>query len=94
MYYSNSNESGEFLTDGITQSSTTNNTFVQCTSIHLTSFAVLVDKSGENVSLSNYSHGSYLRTYIIIVSIMPVIYLVFTTYKMYIMDSLLYSYIS
>lgn len=51
--YSNNNENGEFLTDGITQSSTTNNTFVQCTSTHLTSFAVLVDKSGENVSLSN-----------------------------------------
>ena len=51
--YSDSNESGEFLTDGITQSSTTNSTFVQCTSTHLTSFAVLVDKSGERVSLSN-----------------------------------------
>ena len=51
--YSNNNENGEFLTDGITQSNITNNTFVQCTSTHLTSFAVLVDKSGESVSLSN-----------------------------------------
>ena len=47
-----SNTSGSFSTDGITQSSTTNNTFVQCTSTHLTSYAVLVDTSGnESVSL-------------------------------------------
>ena len=51
-FCSNSNESGRFLTDGITQSSTTNSTFVQCTSTHLTSFAVLVDTSGESVSLT------------------------------------------
>ena len=48
--FSNRNESGRFSTDGITQSSTTNSTFVQCTSTHLTSFAVLVDASGETVS--------------------------------------------
>ena len=47
---SNDNESGRFLTDGITQTSATNSTFVQCTSTHLTSFAVLVDVSGETVS--------------------------------------------
>ena len=57
--YSNNNENGEFLTDGITQSNITNNTFVQCTSTHLTSFAILVDTSqtGESVSLST-SHGT------------------------------------
>ena len=50
--YSNSNTSGSFSTDGITQSNTTNSTFVQCTSTHLTSFAVLVDMSGDNESVS------------------------------------------
>ena len=35
-----------FSTDGIIQSDTTNNTFVQCSTTHLTSFAVLVDTSG------------------------------------------------
>ena len=48
--FSNGNESGRFLTDGITQTSETNSTFVQCTSTHLTSFAVLVDASGGTVS--------------------------------------------
>ena len=47
---SDNNTQGRFSTDGITQSSTTNSTFVQCTSTHLTSFAVLVDVSGESVS--------------------------------------------
>ena len=51
-FFSNSNESGRFSTDGITQSSTTNSTFVQCTSTHLTSFAVLVDLSGGSVCLT------------------------------------------
>ena len=52
---SNSNESGSFSTDGLTQSGTTNSTFVQCTSTHLTSFAVLVDTSGTSaVSLTIY----------------------------------------
>ena len=50
--YSNRNVSGRFSTDGITQSGTTNSTFVQCTSTHLTSFAVLVDTSGGGVSSS------------------------------------------
>ena len=50
--YSNNNESGSFSTDGIAQSSTTNNTFVQCNSTHLTSFAVLVDTSEDNESVS------------------------------------------
>ena len=50
LLLSDNNKPGRFSTDGITQSSTTNNTFVQCTSTHLTSFAVLVDASGEGVS--------------------------------------------
>jgi len=53
VYYSNSNESGYFTTDGIT-SIKSNNTFVQCTSNHLAWFAVIVDVSG--VSLS-FLHG-------------------------------------
>ena len=48
---SNSNKSGSFSTDGISQSGTINNTIVQCTSTHLTSFAVLIDISGPSVSL-------------------------------------------
>ena len=36
-------QSGMFSTDGIIQSDTTNNTFIQCSTTHLTSFAVLVD---------------------------------------------------
>ena len=47
---SDNNTQSRFSTDGITQSSTTNSTFVQCTSTHLTSFAVLVDTSGKSVS--------------------------------------------
>ncbi|XP_065903442.1 adhesion G protein-coupled receptor L4-like [Dysidea avara] len=43
----NVNESGTFSTDGIIQSDTTNNTFVQCSTTHLTSFAVLVDAMGQ-----------------------------------------------
>ena len=50
---SNSNESGSFSTDGIEQRSLSNDTFVQCTTTHLTSFAVLVDTSGESVSLTS-----------------------------------------
>ena len=59
--FSNSSESGSFSTDGITQSITTNNTFVQCTSTHLTSFAVLVDTSGgtASVSLTVYHKRSF-----------------------------------
>ncbi|XP_065903386.1 adhesion G protein-coupled receptor L3-like isoform X5 [Dysidea avara] len=41
-----SGQSGMFSTDGIIQSDTTNNSFVQCSTTHLTSFAVLVDVSG------------------------------------------------
>ena len=48
--FSNVNESGTFSTDGIMQSDTTNSTFVQCSTTHLTSFAVLVDVSGKSVS--------------------------------------------
>ena len=48
--YSNPDQSGSFSTEGITQLSTTNSTFVQCNSNHLTSFAVLVDTSKNNVS--------------------------------------------
>ena len=46
---SDTNQSGSFSTDGIDQIRR-NNTFVQCTSDHLTSFAVLVDVSGRSVS--------------------------------------------
>jgi len=49
MIYSTSERSGSFSTDGITQLSTTNSTFVQCRSEHLTSFAVLVDATGVSV---------------------------------------------
>ena len=61
--FSNSNESGSFSTDGITQVNTTNNTFVQCTSTHLTSFAVLVDASGgsESVRLTVYHNNPFLN---------------------------------
>ena len=45
-FSSDVNESGSFSTDGISQSGTINDTIVQCTSTHLTSFAVLVDTSG------------------------------------------------
>ena len=49
-----------FSTDGIIQSNTTNNTFVQCTTTHLTSFAVLVDTTGvraaESCALYIISH--------------------------------------
>ena len=51
LLLSDNNKPGRFSTDGISQSSTTNSTFVQCTSTHLTSFAVLVDTSGGGVSL-------------------------------------------
>ncbi|XP_065902446.1 adhesion G protein-coupled receptor L3-like [Dysidea avara] len=49
---------GRFSTDGIIQSDTTNNTFVQCSTTHLTSFAVLVDVSGgrESTALSIVSY--------------------------------------
>ena len=43
--HSMTNQSGRFSIDGITVT-ITNSTFVQCTSNHLTSFAVLVDVSG------------------------------------------------
>ena len=46
---STTNQSGMFSTDGIIQSGTTNNTFVQCSTTHLTSFAVLADISGVSV---------------------------------------------
>ena len=49
MYDSTSEQSGSFSTDGITQLGTTNSTFVQCRSEHLTSFAVLVDATGVSV---------------------------------------------
>jgi len=45
LMHRNSNESGMFSTEGIIQSDTTNNTFVRCSTTHLTSFAVLVDTS-------------------------------------------------
>ena len=48
-FYSTSGQSGMFSTDGIIQSDTTNNSFVQCSTTHLTSFAVLVDVSGVSV---------------------------------------------
>ena len=51
IQYSNNNQSGNFSTDGIIQSEATNNTFVQCATTHLTSFAVLVDLSGSTVSM-------------------------------------------
>ena len=49
--HNSTNQSGSFSTDGIStddiiQNDTTNNTFVQCSTTHLTSFAVLVDVSG------------------------------------------------
>ncbi|XP_065903385.1 adhesion G protein-coupled receptor L3-like isoform X4 [Dysidea avara] len=47
-----SGQSGMFSTDGIIQSDTTNNSFVQCSTTHLTSFAVLVDVSGVSVMTS------------------------------------------
>ena len=59
--FSSSNERGRFSTDGITLRNTTNSTFVQCTSTHLTSFAVLVDTSGKNVSPATY--GIYICGY-------------------------------
>ena len=43
--YSSGDKSGYFSTDGITVTAI-NNSFVQCASNHLTSFAVLVDVSG------------------------------------------------
>ena len=43
VVYSTAGQSGRFSTDGIIQSDATNNTFVQCSTTHLTSFAVLVD---------------------------------------------------
>ena len=48
--HSTMTQSGMFSTDGIIQSDTTNNTFVQCSTTHLTSFAVLVDVSGVSVT--------------------------------------------
>ena len=50
LLLSDSNKRGRFSMDGIAQGITTNSTFVQCTSTHLTSFAVLVDTSGGSVS--------------------------------------------
>ncbi|XP_065903444.1 adhesion G protein-coupled receptor L3-like [Dysidea avara] len=47
-FSNNPDQSGSFSTEGITQLSTTNSTFVQCNSNHLTSFAVLVDTSKNN----------------------------------------------
>ena len=44
-------QSGSFSSDGITQIKRNNRTFVQCTSNHLTSFAVLVDASGVSLSV-------------------------------------------
>jgi len=46
MHNSTGERSASFSTDGIVQLSTTNSTFVQCRSKHLTSFAVLVDITG------------------------------------------------
>ncbi|XP_065898979.1 adhesion G protein-coupled receptor L3-like [Dysidea avara] len=43
---STTDQRGRFSADGIIQSDTTNSTFVQCSTTHLTSFAVLVDVSG------------------------------------------------
>ena len=39
--------SGELSTDGITLTENSNDTFVECYTNHLTSFAVLVDTKGE-----------------------------------------------
>ncbi|XP_065917797.1 latrophilin-like protein LAT-2 isoform X3 [Dysidea avara] len=57
---STTNQSGRFSTDGIIQSDTTNNTFVQCSTTHLTSFAVLVDVSGRNTGTEALSIASYI----------------------------------
>ena len=56
--HNNTNQSGSFSTDGIStdgiiQSDTTNNTFVQCSTTHLTSFAVLVDVSEGSATVMN-----------------------------------------
>ena len=48
------NQSGRFSTDGISVTAA-NSTFVQCTSNHLTSFAVLVDVSGVSYMCNAYS---------------------------------------
>ena len=50
--YSTADQSGSFSTDGISQLRTTNRTFVQCRSEHLTSFAVLVDATGVSVLIN------------------------------------------
>jgi len=59
MYDSTSEQSGSFSTDGITQLSTSNSTFVQCRSEHLTSFAVLVDATGVSVFTESLFCGYY-----------------------------------
>ncbi|XP_065903374.1 adhesion G protein-coupled receptor L3-like isoform X2 [Dysidea avara] len=46
--------SGRFSSDGITSSNFTNKTFVECSTTHLTSFAVLVDVSGEDTHSQNH----------------------------------------
>ena len=54
-YFINSVGSGGWSLGGVTTDSVTtegNNTFVQCTSTHLTSFAVLVDVAGSPVRIS------------------------------------------
>ena len=67
-YFSNllcsvANQSGSFSTDGITQLNTTNSTFVQCRSNHLTSFAVLVNTMGVSLYADkNYHTAIYQST--------------------------------
>ena len=51
VFYSNGITRGRFSSDGITLSRSVNNSFVECSTNHLTSFAVLVDVSGESVSI-------------------------------------------
>ncbi|XP_065903383.1 adhesion G protein-coupled receptor L3-like isoform X2 [Dysidea avara] len=69
-----SGQSGMFSTDGIIQSDTTNNSFVQCSTTHLTSFAVLVDVSGvsvmDNAGQKALSITSYIGCAISIVSLL------------------------
>ncbi|XP_065903380.1 adhesion G protein-coupled receptor L3-like isoform X2 [Dysidea avara] len=70
-YSSNGVASGRFSSDGVTLSrNNANNTFVQCSTTHLTSFAVLVDVSGENKPTEALSIVSYIGCTISIVCLL------------------------
>ncbi|XP_065901795.1 adhesion G protein-coupled receptor L4-like [Dysidea avara] len=80
------NQSGRFSadgvsTDGIIQNNTTNDASVQCSTTHLTSFAVLADSSGENSESEALAIISYIGCAVSIVCLIIAVILLIALRK-------------